>query len=582
MSDPYPTNAQRDRRGAWLAIGGLVTLLGALYLAGWLFVGGSVPSGTTVAGVEIGGMSPDEADARLRSELADREDEPIRLSWQGHRFTLDPQRAGLRLDVEATVRKAGGGRSWNPLRMVDVLLGPDNVAPVIDVDRPAFDAAIGRIARQIDAPAIEPHVTFDADGTHHVWQPRSGQQLDRAAVAADVLHAYLRSDEPIQLRIDAIKPRSDLDKLESATKNLVGPAASGPIHLKLPNRTVDLAVPVYAPALSVRVDGGTAVPRFDVNRLARRMRGLRERTGVEPRNARVVLRDGRPAIVPAKSGRGLDPAKVADAVVPVLAKTGPARTARVTLTEWKPAYSTQDARDLGIRRVVSSFTTYYPHAGYRNRNVGRAARRINGTVLKPGQTFSFNHTVGRLTRANGFVKGYVLDRGEVSRDYGAGVSQAAATAFNAAFFAGLKDVYHRPHTYYSDRFPVGREAMVAPPIVDLRFKNTTPYGVVIQAWIRPSTPGRRGEMHVRMWSTKYWDITAGHSERHDVQRPRRLYSSLSRCHPRQGRPGFDVEVYRYFRRDGSQELDHKETMRAHYEPTSTLICRPARHGGRGR
>ena len=70
------------------------------------------------------------------------------------------------------------------------------------------------------------------------------------------------------------------------------------------------------------------------------------------------------------------------------------------------------------------------------------------------------------------------------------------------FFAGLKDVEHKPHSVYIDRYPEGREATVAWPSVDLKFTNTTPYGVLIKADVVKSTPSAEGAATVSMYSTK--------------------------------------------------------------------------------
>ena len=71
----------------------------------------------------------------------------------------------------------------------------------------------------------------------------------------------------------------------------------------------------------------------------------------------------------------------------------------------------------------------------------------------------------------------------------------ATTTFNAAFFAGLEDVEHKPHSFYIDRYPVGREATVAWPVVDLRFKNDTDHGVLIQTVHTPSVVLQPGRAH---------------------------------------------------------------------------------------
>ena len=119
--------------------------------------------------------------------------------------------------------------------------------------------------------------------------------------------------------------------------------------------------------------------------------------------------------------------------------------------------------------MTGQFTTYFPYLEYRNVNIGRAAELINGTVLKPGETFSLNGVVGERTRANGFTEGFIIQGGKFKKELGGGVSQSATTTYNAMFFAGLKDIEHQPHTLYIDRYPPGREATVAWPSLDLKF-----------------------------------------------------------------------------------------------------------------
>ncbi|MGH3508282.1 MAG: VanW family protein, partial [Nocardioidaceae bacterium] len=144
--------------------------------------------------------------------------------------------------------------------------------------------------------------------------------------------------------------------------------------------------------------------------------------------------------------------------------------------------------------------------------------------------------------------------------------------YNAAFFAGLKDIEHKPHSFYIDRYPLGREATVAWPEVDLKFQNDTPYGILIHAWVVPSTTVSQGEMHVEMYSTKYWDIDAGVSDRYNLTNPSTRYSSADDCVPTTGYGGFSVDVYRYFRKPGSSELVKKETQTVTYIPADTVIC----------
>jgi vancomycin resistance protein YoaR len=150
----------------------------------------------------------------------------------------------------------------------------------------------------------------------------------------------------------------------------------------------------------------------------------------------------------------------------------------------------------------------------------------------------------------------------------------ATTTFNAMFFAGLKDIEHKPHSFYIDRYPVGREATVYWRSVDLRFQNDTPYGVLIKADLTPSTPSSQGVLTVSMYSTKYWDITTSTSDRYNYVEEKTRTLRTPDCYPNDGYAGFDVDVTRYFRRPGSSELVRSEPFHTTYIPSDTVVCKP--------
>jgi vancomycin resistance protein YoaR len=129
---------------------------------------------------------------------------------------------------------------------------------------------------------------------------------------------------------------------------------------------------------------------------------------------------------------------------------------------------------------VSTFTTNHPAGQPRVTNIHRAADLIDDTVVEPGQVFSLNETVGPRTEARGFVRAPVF-YGEFTEDVGGGVSQLATTVFNAVFFGGYEDVYHKPHSIYFSRYPMGREATVNYPNLDLKFRNDSSHGVLVRA-----------------------------------------------------------------------------------------------------
>jgi len=274
--------------------------------------------------------------------------------------------------------------------------------------------------------------------------------------------------------------------------------------------------------------------------------------------------------VPGKEGVGLQPEEMAEKLVPAITESGDARSVEIDAEVVDPAFTTADARKLKIKERVSSFSTFFPYAQYRNTNQGRAAELIDGTILEPGETFSMNDAIGERTAANGFTKGFIISGGVFREELGGGVSQVATTTYNAAFFAGMDDVEHHPHAFYIDRYPMGREATLYYGSLDLRFRNSTKYGVLINAYVNPSTPGRKGEMHVELWSTKVWNIDAGLSEKRNFRKPGKQYDDTKRCVPQQPIQGFDVDVYRTFKRGG--EVVKRETDTASYQAADHVIC----------
>jgi len=570
------TDPDEGKNGTRFAVGFFVAIflfLGGLYAAGYALASDRVPRQVSVAGVDIGGLRPGEARAKLLRELGPRADEPLVAEHGDDTIRIDPDKAGLRLDVASTVASAGGGRSLNPLRMIEVLTGGEDVEPAVDVDEQALEAALRDVAGRVGRKPVEGEIHFKNGRAVPVY-PTPGWDLDVAATADAAKAAFLRQDQTFELPVERVSTRLSGKDIDAAMERFAEPAMSAPVTVRVAGNSARLTPRRIGGALKMVAHNGRLVPRIDPQKLYDRAADALGPLTREPRPATVVLRGGSPQVVAGSTGTAISHKGLAHQVLSVLRKHGSARTVTLRARKVEPDFGADDARKLGVDEVVSSFTTYFPgDESYRNVNLGRAAELINGTLLKPGQTFSLNNTVGERTAANGFTKGYIIDNGKLVEDFGGGVSQVATTTYNAAFFAGLQDVEHHPHSLYFDRYPMGREATVAWGAFDLKFKNTTPYGVLIQSWIKPSTPSTYGQMHVRMWSTKYWTIKAGLSDRYNFTDYDVTYDTSKDCFEQAGYDGFDVDVFRYFYRHGQRVKTEKDHVK--YDPYDTVHCRPA-------
>ena len=138
-------------------------------------------------------------------------------------------------------------------------------------------------------------------------------------------------------------------------------------------------------------------------------------------------------------------------------------------------------------QTIGSFTTNTTANSVRNGNIKRAAAAINGTVLQPGEEFSFNETVGQRTEEKGYGGAPAYNEGEVVTEVGGGVCQVSSTLYNAVFRAGLTTTYRRSHTFAPTYVTPGTDATVSWPGPDYKFVNNSDHAIGIRAWYEDQT-----------------------------------------------------------------------------------------------
>ena len=122
-------------------------------------------------------------------------------------------------------------------------------------------------------------------------------------------------------------------------------------------------------------------------------------------------------------------------------------------------------------RIIASYTTNTTSNSVRNKNIALAAEKLNGTIVRPGEEFSFNNAVGERTEAKGFGAAAAYNNGEVVQEIGGGVCQVSTTLYNAAVKAGLKITYRQGHTFQPTYVTPGQDATISWGGPDFRFAN---------------------------------------------------------------------------------------------------------------
>ena len=488
---PRSSVRARSRRASsgalWYWVAATVALVAAAAaLVGAAFSGSTarLPDGVRIAGIDVGGMRPEDARAFLERRSAALEHVPVTFFVGERRWRIAPHRLGVEADwaaaVEAARRHGEGFGPVRGLRRVKVRVFGADIAPPARVYAPALGYQLQQLADEIDRPRREAAIVLD--GVSPVLVPgRPGYRLRREAAAATVVGALAslsRQPTPLPVRIIApsVTPEDLRPTLAQARR-----ALSGPIWLELRERRWRLRPRGVAKLLTLPHDGSTALEVAGPGAGAFFAR-FSKRVGRAPIDANFrIMAGGVVEVVPHRTGIRIDVPVTSDAIRRA-ALSAVNRVARVHVVRSTPDLTTSKARAMGITRVLAGYTTAYAGTADRIHNLQLAVSLIDAALVPPGATFSLNDRVGPRTLERGFRVAPVIIGGEYEEDVGGGVSQVATTVFNAAWEAGLKIVERNPHSLYISRYPLGRDATVNYPDLDLVFRNDTPRWLRLFGW----------------------------------------------------------------------------------------------------
>lgn len=203
-------------------------------------------------------------------------------------------------------------------------------------------------------------------------------------------------------------------------------------------------------------------------------------------------------IVEGKEGFGFDQEALAEA----LAKAEPGAVLRVPMNRIKPEIDAEKLEANLFKDVIGEAHTKHTSNSNRTNNLRLACEAIDGTVVQPGEVFSFNQTVGERTAEKGYKEALAyVSGGQTKPELGGGVCQVATSIYYAVLLADLESVERAPHMFTVDYVPLGMDATVYWGYRDYKFRNTSPYPIRVDA----SVSG--GKVHIVLNGTEWKDYT---------------------------------------------------------------------------
>lgn len=562
--DPAQDRPRRNRRVGLVVTLVLLVLLAGVYLAGSLMGGDRLPRNTTVAGIAVGGLTSGEAVDKLTAEFSDQAAAPITVTVEGTTHEVEPDEAGLAVDYAGTVRAGGLGRSFSPVHVWQVLRGGGDVKPVVTVDEPKLASTVDAIAGDVSKPAVDATVTFEGAEVQRT-PAEPAVDLVQEELATALTRAYPLSTE-VAGEVRRTEPNITDAEADEAIQAYATPALSGPVTVETSAGTFNVTPAMIGASSRFEVTDGKLTGHTDPADLYEWAESAVDELDLkQTQNARYERQGESFAVIPSSDGLEISQDNFEKAVMPAVLSENRRVTAEITQSQAK--FTTEDAEKQKPREVIGEYTTSFPHAAYRNTNLGLAANRIDGRTLPVGEVFSLDKALGDRSA---YVDGWVVSGGRMKQENAGGISQSATTVFNAAWFAGLEDVEHQPHTLYFDRYPAGRESTIYSGHIDVKFRNTTDNAIYVQSYRTPSSSGGSGAITVKIWGTKKWNIVSPEPTKSGYYSGRTITESGSNCTPQSASPGFTARYYRLFQIDG--QTVKREDKSWKYSATDEVRC----------
>lgn len=505
-----PMTLSRPLRIGGIVAAALVVLLVLLTAALWVVQRDRVLPNTSVVGVDVSRMTADEVRTALVSVVDERLDDTVTVTFEGTDHELEPATAGYEVDLDATAMAAlARGRDASFPRdlreRIASLRGHAVDLPLVDgYDVEAVIAWTDALADALDRESSSGLVEVDpATLEVRSERPTGSVEVDRVALQTQVTAAL-------------VTPGSELIELPAATTVQTVPddefdavlaqferAVSAPITLALDDEQLVVEPELVAalityevtehsevraePALVVGEDraeellgedieatfGRSPVnARYSSSRTPPRTFDAQGSTSFSPVAAQIEVEGGR-------DGLTFDAAISAEQLTAALREGSRELEPRLATVEAE--LSPDRARELRPTHLISTFTTYFTAGQARSRNIQRLADIIDDALVLPGEQFSINNISGERTCDRGFLPAGTIVAGELVDTCGGGVSQFGTTAFNAAFFAGVQLDQWKAHSWYISRYPMGREATLSYPALDVRFTNTTDGAIIVRS-----------------------------------------------------------------------------------------------------
>lgn len=471
----------------------LFTLLLILVFSAYhLVFAQTIYPGVSVADIELGGKTAEQASRILRATLP-TSDTQLTIVGDGQTWALPISEINLVYSATASAHEAFYfGRSGNPKddlkKKWQAFLRKESLLPVYNLNTKALDKKILEFSALVDIEPIPPTISIQKDKVS-ITKSRPGQKLDKELFLL-LLYQRLENlslEEPLVLPIYQLQPKLDEEKAKKAQEALEKLIAN-PIVFQFQDFSFTLdaekALTFFVPLDREEFLNQETVKEF--------VKEMTDQVSRPPQDAVFQFATGKVSVFkPSLDGYQLDEEKTIELIQNHLTYNLQSTTYNLLalpVETIKPKVTTEQVNNLGIKERIGRGVSYFRGSiASRIHNIALASSTFNGVLIPQNETFSFNQGLGEVSEKTGYQQAYIIKSGRTILDDGGGVCQVSTTVFRAALNAGLPIEERTAHayrvSYYEQNSQVGLDATVYAPSVDLKFKNDTPGYILIQTTV---------------------------------------------------------------------------------------------------
>lgn len=531
----------------------VVFAIAVLYVTVTLSYEGVFFPRTTIADIDVSGKTPDEAYALLK-EKETQFRSSFSLTFHEHEDAVAIEQLGFSLDPKKTIVDAykdgrSGSLITDALRITEITIQGTDVPLAYSVAPAVFNTYVHNKLIDWGTPHEEARVSL-SDDTLHYTEGQPGTSVHQKALLSRLTSAVqMLGPDHVSVPYAKAHPKIAQNELMHARSEALT-LSSKPLTLRMNEKTWELPERFLKDAVTFNEKSETASlsktdylesDNFDIDNFIRTSLGeslpytntvstahldtnalhtfmedtIAPDVTEKPRNARFTIKEDNSLELLEESTKGkelLHKTNIAYIEHAAMENRSTLRNIPLHLKIIGADVTADTIDDLGITELIATGESNFAgSSSARRHNINTGMNKLNGVLVKPGDTYSLLEYLGEVGPETGYLPELVIKPGETIKEYGGGLCQVGTTMFRGAMNSGLEITVRQWHSYPVEYYkPYGTDATIYNPSPDFRFFNDTENYILIQGEMEGNTLrfkfyGKKDGREVRFEGPDYWD-----------------------------------------------------------------------------